>query len=67
MEAVKILEGSREGLPGVRARNVRIVTAGTGEALPGPVTCGWCHRSGVPYNRLNREVSGVPGGRRRRP
>jgi hypothetical protein len=26
--------------PAYGARNVQIVTAGTGEALPGPVTCG---------------------------
>jgi len=26
--------------PAYGARNVRIVAAGTGEALPGPVTCG---------------------------
>jgi hypothetical protein len=30
---------------------VPIVTAGTGEALPGPVTCGSCHRRAVSYNR----------------
>ena len=27
--------------PAYGARNVQIVTAGTGEALPGPATCGW--------------------------
>jgi hypothetical protein len=36
MEAVKILERGREGLPGVRgARNAQMVAAGTGETLPG--------------------------------
>jgi hypothetical protein len=30
--------------PAYGARNVSRVAAGTGEALPGPVTCGWCHR-----------------------
>ena len=53
--------------PAYGARNVQTVAAGTGEALPGPVTCGWCHWSGAPYNRANREVGVVPGGRRRRP
>lgn len=37
--------------PAYGARNVRIVAAGTGEALPGPVTCGWCCRSAALYNR----------------
>jgi hypothetical protein len=37
--------------PAYGARNVSMVAAGTGEALPGPVTCGWCCWSGVPYNR----------------
>ena len=39
--------------PAYGARNVSRVAAGTGEALPGPVTCGWCHRSGVSYNRYS--------------
>jgi hypothetical protein len=29
-----------------------MVAAGTGEALPGPVTCGVCHRSVASYNRF---------------
>ena len=37
--------------PAYGARNVPIVTAGTGEALPGPVTCGSCRRSVASYNR----------------
>jgi len=53
--------------PAYGARNVSRVAAGTGEALPGPVACGMCQWRGVPYNRLDREVGGVPGGRRRRP
>ena len=52
--------------PAYGARNVQIVTTGTGEALPGPVTCGFCCWSSALYNRRNREVSGVSGGRRRR-
>jgi hypothetical protein len=37
--------------PAYGARNVQIVTAGTGEALPGPLTCGACQRSVALYNR----------------
>jgi hypothetical protein len=37
--------------PAYGARNVQIVVAGTGEALPGPATCGWCCRSVSVYNR----------------
>ena len=37
--------------PAYGARNVSRVAAGTGEALPGPVTCGCCHRSAASYNR----------------
>jgi hypothetical protein len=37
--------------PAYGARNVPIVTAGTGEALPGPVNCGSCRRSVASYNR----------------
>jgi len=37
--------------PAYGARNVRIVAAGTGEALPGPVTCGVCCWSAALYNR----------------
>jgi hypothetical protein len=53
--------------PAHGARNVQIVTTGTGEALPGPVACEKSRRSIVPYNRTNREVGVEPGGRRRRP
>ena len=53
--------------PAYGARNVSRVAAGTGEALPGPVTCGLCHRSVASYNRWPREVDRWPGGRRRRP
>ena len=37
--------------PAYGARNASRVAAGTGEALPGPVTCGSCHRSVASYNR----------------
>lgn len=37
--------------PAYGARNASIVTAGTGEALPGPVTCGFCRRSVASCNR----------------
>jgi hypothetical protein len=37
--------------PAYGARNVRIVAAGTGEALPGPVNCGACCWSVALYNR----------------
>jgi hypothetical protein len=37
--------------PAYGARNVRIVATGTGEALPGPVTCGWCCWSVALYNQ----------------
>jgi len=33
------------------ARNAPMVAAGTGEALPGPVTCGSRRRSVASYNR----------------
>jgi hypothetical protein len=33
--------------PAYGARNVQIVAAGTGEALPGPATCGWLLERGV--------------------
>ena len=54
--------------PAYGARNVQMVTAGTGEALPGPVACvlvaaGASH----PITGLRREVGVEPGGRRRRP
>jgi len=39
--------------PAYGARNVSMVAAGTGEALPGPVTRGaWCRWSVAPYNRF---------------
>ena len=44
---VKAMEGAQDlevqalkDSPAYGARNVQIVTAGTGEALPGPATCG---------------------------
>jgi len=40
MEAVESLEYSREDSSAYGVRNVQIVTAGTGEALPGPAACG---------------------------
>ena len=40
MEAVKSLEAAVRDSPAYGARNVQKVTAGTGEALPGPATCG---------------------------
>ncbi len=39
--------------PAYGARNVSRVTTGTGEALPGPRTCGYVIGSGVPYNRYS--------------
>jgi hypothetical protein len=53
--------------PAYGARNVSRVTAGTGEALPGPVICGWWSWSGVSYNRYSGKWMacrvGVGGGR----
>ena len=40
MEAVKSLECSREGLPGVWGAERSDGDGGTGEALPGPAACG---------------------------
>ena len=60
METVKNLERSREELPGVEGVNVQKVAAGTGEAVPGPVTAEQ-RRSVVPYNRCE-PGSGRPGG-----
>ena len=37
--------------PAYGARNVRIVAAGTGEALPGPATCEMCCWSAALYNQ----------------
>jgi hypothetical protein len=55
---VKAMEGAEDlevqalkDSPAYGARNVQIVTAGTGEALPGPAACGWCCRSVASYNR----------------
>jgi hypothetical protein len=55
---VKAMEGAEDlekqalkDSPAYGARNVQIVAAGTGEALPGPATCGWCCRSVASYNR----------------
>jgi hypothetical protein len=54
--------------PAYGARNVSMVAAGTGEALPGPAICGgWCCWSGAPYNRYSGKWVacrvGVGGGR----
>ena len=56
MEAVKSLEVQPlKDSPAYGARNVQMVTAGTGEALPGPVTCGMCRSErGAP-------ITGEPG------
>jgi len=52
MEGVEDLEvQTLKNSPAYGARNVSIVAAGTGEALSGPVTCGVCCWSCVPYNR----------------
>jgi len=55
---VKAMEGAEDlnvqalkNSPAYGAWNVRIAAAGTGEALPGPVTCGVCQRSVALYNR----------------
>ena len=56
---VKAMEGAEDldvqalkDSPAYGARNVQIVAAGTGEALPGPATCGvWCCWSVALYNR----------------
>ncbi len=45
----------------------RVVTAGTGEALPGPMTCDVVTGETCPITGLRREVGVVSGGRRRRP
>jgi hypothetical protein len=52
MEAAKNLEAAVKDSPAYGARNVSIVTAGTGEALPGPAACGCCCRSVASYNRF---------------
>jgi hypothetical protein len=52
MEAAKSLEiAAAKNSPAYGARIASIVTAGTGEALPGPVTCGKCYRSVASYTR----------------
>ena len=43
--------------PAYGARNVQIVAAGTGEALPGPVTCGCVAGARRPITGEPREVS----------
>jgi hypothetical protein len=40
MDAVKSLEAAAKDSPAYGARNASTVATGTGEALPGPVTCG---------------------------
>lgn len=52
--------------PAYGARNVQIVAAGTGEALPGPATCEMCCWSAALYNQRTWEVSCRLEGRRRR-
>ena len=51
MEAVQILDCSREGLPGVWGAERTDGDGGNWEAFPGPVTCGVCRRSVASYNR----------------
>jgi hypothetical protein len=53
--------------PAYGAWNVQIVTAGTGEALPGPVACDGVTGESGPITGSRREVGVVSGGRRRRP
>ncbi len=53
--------------PAYGARNVQIVMAGTGEALPGPVACGYAAGAWRSVTGSRREVDRWPGGRRRRP
>jgi hypothetical protein len=66
MEGVKILEAALKDLPAYGAWNVEKVTAGTGEALPGPAVCEAVGAS-RPITGLRREVVGcrvgVGGGR----
>jgi hypothetical protein len=52
MEAVKILEGSREGLPGVRGSERSESGGGNWRGPPRPGGLRVCHWSGVPYNRF---------------
>jgi hypothetical protein len=52
--------------PAYGARNVQIVTAGTGEALPGPGTLRVVAGASCPITGSRREVDVEPGGRRRR-
>ena len=67
MEAVLILERIVKDSPAYGARNVQKVTAGTGEALPGPADCGVsseasCSITGDPGKWVTSRV-GVGGGR----
>ncbi|MCI4673453.1 hypothetical protein [Candidatus Mycolicibacterium alkanivorans] len=51
MEGAEDLEvQALKNSPAYGARNVQIVAAGTGEALPGPVTCEMCCWSAALYN-----------------
>jgi hypothetical protein len=51
MEAVKILEDSREGLPGVRGPERPDSDGGNWRGPPRPGDLRKCHRSVVSYNR----------------
>ena len=67
MDAVKILKLQPLGTLRRMGRGTnRRVTAGTGEALPGPVTCEVVIGETRLITGLRREVGVVPGGRRRR-
>jgi hypothetical protein len=55
---VKAMEGAEDlevqalkDSPAYGVRNVQVVAAGTGEAVPGAVICGWCCRSVALYKR----------------
>lgn len=52
--------------PAYGTRNVQMVTAGTGEALPGPMALRVAVGASCPITGSGREVDVVPGGRRRR-
>jgi hypothetical protein len=68
MEAVKTLEGSREGLLGVRGAERSDSDGGNwrGPLHPGDVRLGVTGSIAL-YNRRSREVLGEVDGRRRRP
>jgi len=51
MEAVKTLEGSREGLPGVWGAERSDGNGGNWGGPPGSGDLRMCRRSDVPYNR----------------